>query len=120
MSFRTPFRRPHRSLAQDIASVAALDDETRAALYAYVSAASGDVSRDDAAKKLGLPRRIAAFHLDKLVDEGLLEVTFKRLSGKTGPGAGRPSKLYRRSALRLEVGLPPRNYELLARLLASA
>lgn len=105
-------------MAHDIAAVAALNDKTRAALYFHVSDSNRDVSRDDAAQALGLPRRIAAFHLDRLVDVGLLEVTFKRLSGKTGPGAGRPSKLYRCCAPRVEVGFPPRNYELLARILA--
>lgn len=61
-----------------------------------------------------------AFHLDRLVDEGLLEVEFRRLSGRSGPGAGRPSKLYRRSAREFAVSLPPRRYDLVGDILAAA
>jgi predicted ArsR family transcriptional regulator len=67
-----------------------------------------------------VPRHTAKFHLDKLVDEGLLEVEFRRLTGRTGPGAGRPSKLYRRSARELSVSLPQRRYDLAGRILAAA
>jgi predicted ArsR family transcriptional regulator len=77
------------------------------------------VTRDQAARTLGITRRTAAFHLDKLAEAGLVDVTFKRLTGRTGPGAGRSSKLYRRSGRRFTVSVPPRNYELMARLLAS-
>jgi len=66
---------------------------------------------------VGVDRSLAAFHLDKLVERGLLEATYRRLSGRTGPGSGRPSKLYRRSARQHELTLPPRRYELAARLL---
>ena len=69
---------------------------------------------------MGVQRALAAFHLDKLVEAGLLEATFRRLSGRTGPGAGRPAKLYRRSSSEHAVSLPPRTYELAARLLAEA
>jgi predicted ArsR family transcriptional regulator len=120
MSFRNPFRRRNHSFTEDIASIAALDDPARAALFQHVTSAGGDVTRDEAAAAVGVTRRIAAFNLDRLVAEGLLEASFRRLSGKSGPGAGRPSKLYRRSGRRLDVSLPTQNYELLARLLASA
>ncbi len=78
------------------------------------------MSRDEASQALRISRALAAFHLDHLVDEGLLEVTFRRLTQIAGPGAGRPAKLYRRSRLRLEVSLPESRYETLARLLARA
>ena len=55
------------------------------------------MGRDQAAQGVGVPTHTAKFHLDRLVDEGLLEVEFRRLSGRTGPGSGRPAKLYRRS-----------------------
>jgi len=48
---------------------------------------------------------LAAFHLDKLLEQGLLDVEFRRISGRAGPGAGRPAKLYRLSARQLEVTL---------------
>lgn len=108
------------ALDRDIDAVAALKDPVRRSLLSYVSRVQGDVSRDQAAEALGIARPLAAFHLDKLVDHELLEVSFRRLSGKAGPGAGRPSKLYRRSQRELTVSLPARDYELPARLFARA
>lgn len=105
---------------QQIAHVAALDEPVRRDLYRYVAASDGEVTRDEAANALGIRRSLAAFHLDRLVEEGLLEVSFRRLSGRSGPGAGRPSKLYRRSARQVEISLPPRSYELAAQLLVRA
>jgi len=107
------------SLASQIASLRTLDDPTRAAIFFLVARSGDPVARDQAAKALGINRRTAAFHLDKLAEAGLVDVSFKRLTGRTGPGAGRSSKLYRRSARRFNVAVPARNYELLARLLAS-
>lgn len=103
-----------------VAGVAALNDPVRRNLYRYVSASRSDVSRDEAAAACGITRSLAAFHLDKLVSEGLLQPTYKRLTGRTGPGAGRPTKLYRRSDQQVSVSLPPRSYELAATLFASA
>ena len=57
------------------------------------------------------PRSVAAFHLDKLAEAGLVEVTFQRTSGRTGPGAGRPAKLYRRGPGGVGVGAD-RRYDL--------
>lgn len=78
------------------------------------------MGRDEIAAAFGITRSLAAFHLDKLVANGLLEATYERVGGRTGPGAGRPSKLYRRSAARIELTVPPRRYELLARVLLRA
>jgi len=55
-----------------------------------------------------------------LVDEGLLDVQFRRLTGRTGPGAGRPAKLYRRSGREFALSLPQRNYDLLSEILVRA
>jgi predicted ArsR family transcriptional regulator len=107
------------SLAGQLASLATLDDPIRAAIFFLVARSAEPVARDQAARALGITRRIAAFHLDKLAEAGLLDVSFKRLTGRTGPGAGRSSKLYRRSSRRFNVAVPARNYELLARLLVS-
>lgn len=103
-----------------IAALAALADPTRRSLYVFVASQPEGVSRDQAAEAVGVSRALAAFHLDRLTTEGLLDAQFRRLSGRTGPGAGRPSKIYRRSAAELSVSVPPRNYELLARLLVEA
>ena len=103
-----------------IAGLASLAEPARRALYLYVAGRPGDVSRDEAARAVGVSRGLAGFHLDRLVEEGLLETSFRRLSGRAGPGAGRPSKLYRRSRREIEVSVPPRSYDLAARVLVSA
>ncbi len=109
-----------RTLERQIAGLAALGEPARRALYFYVVYRQREVSREEAARAMGVSRSLAGFHLDRLVEEGLLETSFRRLSGRIGPGAGRPAKLYRRSSRQLEVSLPQRSYELAARILASA
>lgn len=103
-----------------IGSVAALGDPVRRRLYEYVVAQADAVGREQAAEGAEVPAHTARFHLDRLVDEGLLEVEHRRLSGRSGPGAGRPAKLYRRAGIEVAVSLPPRSYDLVARVLASA
>ena len=92
----------------------------RRALYLYVRDQGTAVSRDEAAAGVGVPRHQAKFHLDKLVGDGLLEVEFARRTGRQGPGAGRPAKLYRRGSRELAVTLPERRYELAGQLMARA
>ncbi|HET6711660.1 helix-turn-helix transcriptional regulator [Amycolatopsis sp.] len=103
-----------------LAAVAALDEPTRRRLYEYVVRRAEPVSRDDVAAALGVPRATVAFHLDRLVAEQLLAVGHERRTGRSGPGAGRPAKLYRRSDRQVSVSLPERQYELAGRLLAAA
>ncbi len=103
-----------------IAAVAALDEPARRRLYDYVRAHPGPVGRDEASEALDMPRQTAAFHLDKLADAGLLTVEYARLGGRTGPGAGRPAKLYRRADQAISVHLPDRSYELAGQLLSQA
>jgi predicted ArsR family transcriptional regulator len=105
---------------RDLAAIGLLQDPVRRALYGHVVAAGGDVSRNQAAKAVGVQRSLAAFHLDKLVEAGLLEASFRRLGDRRGPGAGRPAKLYRRAAGEVAASLPPRTYETAAHLLAEA
>jgi predicted ArsR family transcriptional regulator len=104
--------------AQRVSRVSALADPIRRALYHFVAHQPGAVSRDQAAAGLEIPRHTAKFHLDKLVEEGLLVPEFKRLSGRTGPGAGRPAKLYRRVRKEVNVTLPRRRYDLAGHVLA--
>jgi predicted ArsR family transcriptional regulator len=104
----------------DIDAVALLGEPARRALYDAVVAAGRSLSRDEAASAAGVSRALAAFHLDKLVAAGLLETEYRRLTGRSGPGAGRPSKLYRRGPREVGVSLPDRQYEVPARLLATA
>src|SRR5439155_10241616 len=105
-------------MKDDLASLGALDEPNRRRLYELV-VATGELGRERAADELGISRELAAFHLDRLVDAGLLEASYRRLSGRAGPGAGRPAKLYRRAAAELSVTLPPRRYESIASVFAA-
>jgi len=105
---------------EEIDGIAALQEPVRRALYRYVVQEGREVTRDEAAEALEISRGLAAFHLDKLAEEELLAVSYRRLTGRSGPGAGRPSKLYRRSLRQFDITLPPRSYELAARLFARA
>jgi predicted ArsR family transcriptional regulator len=107
-------------LGDQAAGIGALADETRRRLYAYVAAQREPVGREQAAHALDLALHTASFHLDRLAAEGLLEVDYRRLSGRAGPGAGRPSKLYRRADREFAVSLPPRRYDLVGEILATA
>ncbi|HEY5855377.1 MAG TPA: helix-turn-helix domain-containing protein [Aldersonia sp.] len=103
-----------------VSVLAALDEPTRRRLYDYVVRQHEPVSRDDAAAAVQVPRTTAAFHLERLTDEGLLSVVHERRTGRTGPGSGRPSKLYRRSEQQIDLSLPQRRYELAGQLLAAS
>jgi predicted ArsR family transcriptional regulator len=105
---------------RDLAAIGLLQEPVRRALYGHVVAAGGEVSRNQAAEAVGVQRGLAAFHLDKLVEAGLLEVSYRRLGDRRGPGAGRPAKLYRRAAGEVAASLPPRSYQTAAQLLAEA
>jgi predicted ArsR family transcriptional regulator len=120
----TPIPTPASAAPADfderVTGIAALGEPVRRTLYLYVVAQADPVNRDQAAAGAGVARHVAKFHLDKLVEDGLLEVEFRRPSGRRGPGAGRPAKFYRRSAREVSVSLPERHYELAGRLLARA
>src|SRR3954453_23152372 len=109
-----------RPFADRVAAVGALDDPVRRALLELVTRSETPVSRDEAAQALGLSRPATAFHLDRLAEAGLLTVEFRRLTGRTGPGAGRPAKLYRRMDDEVAVSVPERHYDLAGELLAGA
>ena len=103
-----------------IQAVALLEEPNRQRLYDLVVASHEPVGRDDAAGAVGISRELAAFHLDRLVEAGLLETEYRRRSGRSGPGAGRPAKLYRRGGREVAVSLPPRHYDLAAELMATS
>jgi predicted ArsR family transcriptional regulator len=104
----------------DVSVVASLNEPTRRRIYDYMGAHARPVSREEVAAELEVPLRNAAFHLDRLAELGLLLVSFSRRAGRSGPGAGRPAKLYQRSAREVSVSLPPRHYDIAGRLLAGA
>jgi predicted ArsR family transcriptional regulator len=103
----------------DLPSLSALEHPLRARLYEIVSEADLPVGRDEAAAAVGVSRSLAAYHLDELSRQGLLEASFARRD-RTGPGAGRPAKLYRRARREFVVRTPPRDYQLLGELLVDA
>ena len=107
-------------MTDPVEAISLLGEPVRRRLYDHVVAQPDAVSREQAAKAIGIKRPLAAFHLDKLAEEGLLEVEFRRLSDRKGPGAGRPAKLYKRPDHELNVSLPHREYELAARVFAEA
>ena len=102
----------------EISVVAVLNDPVRRRLYDYIAMQPDGVSRSQAAAAVGIQRTLAAFHLDRLAEAGLIDVTFRRLAGQAGPGAGRPAKIYRRASAEHQVSVPPRDYRTAAELLA--
>lgn len=105
---------------EDINAIAMLQDPVRRRLYEYVAGQGREVGRNEAAEAAGVARTLAAHHLDKLTEAGLLESGSRRLTGRSGPGAGRPAKVYTRAAAERSVSLPARDYRTAAELLAEA
>ena len=104
----------------DLSAVSLLDDPVRRRLYDWVVSQARPAGREEAAKALGITRALAAFHLDKLAAAGLLEADYRRLTGRVGPGAGRPARVYWRASRDFSVTLPERRYQRAAEIFASA
>jgi predicted ArsR family transcriptional regulator len=104
----------------DLAAIGLLDEPVRRRLYDWVVEQSEPVGREAAARAVGVTRGLAAFHLDKLAEAGLLESGYRRLTGRVGPGAGRPARVYWRASREFSVSLPERRYARAADLFASA
>lgn len=102
---------------RQLEGIAALAHPLRRRLYLHVTSQTGDVTREEAAEAVGITRPAATFHLEKLVEDGLLDATYRRVSGRGGPGAGRPPRVYRGPTRDIRVQIPPRDYELMARLI---
>ena len=111
---------PMAAESSGLTAVSSLEDPVRARLYRIVAESDAPVGRDEAAAAAGIGRPLAAYHLDKLAELGLLTASYQRPEGRGGPGAGRPAKVYTRSDREFAVSVPPREYELAARLLAVA
>jgi predicted ArsR family transcriptional regulator len=107
-------------LERSIDPLTALSDNLRRRMYLYVRGEGHPVSRQEVARAAGVSPKLAAFHLDKLVEQGLLTYGYRRPPGRTGPGAGRPAKVYEPSAMELEVSIPERRYDLMGKLLVDA
>jgi predicted ArsR family transcriptional regulator len=106
--------------AADLMAVALLAEPTRQRLYLYARDRNEPVGREEAARHAGIKPRLAAFHLDRMAEAGLLEVGYRRLSGRVGPGAGRPAKVYSVSSRSFSVEIPQTRYGLAASMMATA
>jgi predicted ArsR family transcriptional regulator len=101
-----------------IRAIAVLDDELRRGMYTFIRAARRPVTRDEAAAAVGISRKLAAFHLDKLVDAGVLRADYQPVSGIRK--AGRAPKVYQPADTDIRVSIPPRQPDLLADILVDA
>lgn len=97
-----------------IQAVSVLSDPVRTAIYDYLRQQDEPAGRDEVARELGLPRNTATFQLERLAKAGLVEVEFRKLGQATGPGSGRPSKLYTVTAQEVVASVPHREYTLAA------
>jgi predicted ArsR family transcriptional regulator len=109
-----------KALRTGAGAIGALEDDLRRRMYLFIRRQGRPVSRDEAAEEVGISRKLAAFHLDKLVDRGLLSAHYARLPGRGGPGAGRSSKLYEPSDLEVDVSLPERRYDIVGEIMVAA
>jgi predicted ArsR family transcriptional regulator/nitrite reductase/ring-hydroxylating ferredoxin subunit len=109
-----------RGLDKDAGAIAALEDDLRRRMYVFIRGQGRPISRDEAAEKVGISRKLAAFHLDKLVARGLLIAHYARLPGRGGRGAGRSSKLYEPSDLEVDVSIPERRYDIVGEIMVAA
>lgn len=109
-----------RGLRKGAGAIAALEDGLRSRMYVFIRAQGRPVSRDEAAEEVGISRKLAAFHLDKLVERGLLKAHYARLPGRGGRGAGRSSKLYEPSDLEVDVSIPERRYDVVGEIMVEA
>ncbi|MGW5214338.1 helix-turn-helix transcriptional regulator [Streptomyces sp. NPDC004051] len=101
-----------------IDSVSVLSENSRRRMFTFVRRAGRAVTRDEAAASVGVSRKLAAFHLDKLVDAGLLRVRYETPGGIRK--VGRRPKVYEPTDAQITVNIPDRHHELLADLLLDA
>ena len=109
-----------RRLGNGATAVAALEDDLRRRMYVFIRSEGTPISRDEAADHVGISRKLAAFHLDKLQERGLLKAHYARPPGRTGRGAGRPAKLYEPSDLEIDVSIPERRYDIVGEIIVAA
>lgn len=112
--------RLHAGLDERLETVAALGEPVRREVYQALQRHGGGLSRSQLSELTGLSASTLLFHLEKLVDAGLLNVEFRKLNDRTGPGSGRPAKLYRLAHTEVSAAVPDRRYDLAAELMAAA
>lgn len=109
-----------RGVRKGAQALGALEDDLRRRMYLFIRGRGKPVSRDEAAAHVGISRKLAAFHLDKLVERGLLTAHYARLPGRSGAGAGRSSKLYEPSDIEVDVSIPERRYDIVGEIMVAA
>ncbi|MCA1823023.1 MAG: helix-turn-helix transcriptional regulator [Mycobacteriales bacterium] len=107
-------------VARAARAIQLLADDVRRRLYFFVRARRSPVTRAEAAASAGVSQKLAGFHLDRLVDEGLLTAHYARPAGRSGPGAGRTARMYEPSAAEIAISVPERRYDLAGELLVDA
>jgi predicted ArsR family transcriptional regulator len=107
-----------RPMGERWPAVAALLDQVRRALYEYVRRQDHPVSREEAASSQSISRGLAAFHLDKLVEVGLLKARTDQPSHRRS--RGRRPKVYEPSGEGLALTIPQRRYDLVGEILVDA
>jgi predicted ArsR family transcriptional regulator len=110
----------HEQVTADpaIRAIAALDDDLRWGMYEYIRAARRPVTRDEAAAAVGISRKLAAFHLDKLVAAGALRARNQPADGVRR--VGRIPKVYEPIGTDIRVSIPQRSHDMLAAILLEA
>jgi predicted ArsR family transcriptional regulator len=98
------------------AITSAFGDPTRRQIYLFVRGAEDGATAAEVAEAFALHPNVARHHLDKLAGGGYVDVA----TGRTGAGAGRPSKRYRVTAPEMSLELPVRQDDLLVTLLGRA
>ncbi|PRZ44335.1 putative ArsR family transcriptional regulator [Antricoccus suffuscus] len=101
-----------------VRAVSALDDPSRRKIYQYARDARRPISREQAAEAVGISRKLAIFHLDKLVEVGLLVTHYD--AGNRVRKVGRTPKVYEPAAIDIAVTIPERQYGALAEILVQA
>lgn len=101
-----------------LTAVAALTDESRRRMYGFIRRARRPINREEAAASIGISRELAAFHLEKLVEVGLLRATYEPLGGVRKPG--RKPKVYEPTEATVRISIPGRQHDLLAEILLDA
>ncbi|MGH3812672.1 MAG: helix-turn-helix transcriptional regulator [Pseudonocardiaceae bacterium] len=108
----------HLPAVAALAAVAALSDELRRRMYGFIRQARRPVSREEAARTVGISRKLAAFHLDKLVEVGLLRAGYEPVGGIRK--VGRTPKVYEPTNAEVHISIPARDHDLLAGILMDA
>lgn len=108
----------HLPAAAALTAVAALSDQLRRRMYGFIRRARRPVSREEAAETVGISRKLAAFHLDKLVEVGLLRARYEPVGGIRK--VGRTPKVYEPTDAEVHISIPAREHDLLADILIDA